>query len=292
MPRQLHLNAFLMNVGHHEAAWRHPVSRPEKSHAACHFISLAQLAERGKLDSVFFADGVAVRSNVRHNTQGGLDPLAILNAVAAHTERIGLMATVSTSFYPPYQVARAFASLDHLSGGRAGWNIVTSGTEAEARNFGLAEHYGHAERYRRAAEFVDVTTKLWDSWEDGALVIDKTSGLYADTARLHEVAHDGEFYRVAGPLTTPRSPQGRPVLVQAGSSEDGKEFAAHYAEAIFTAWQTLGEAQDFYRDIKARTARHGRDPDLLKVLPGIVPVIGETETAARALEAELESLLV
>ncbi|RZS82800.1 FMN-dependent oxidoreductase (nitrilotriacetate monooxygenase family) [Motilibacter rhizosphaerae] len=292
MSRHLHLNAFLMNTGHHEAAWRHEVSRPERAHSARHFIELAQIAERGKLDSIFFADGVAVRGNVRHNTQGGLDPLAILNAVATHTEHIGLIATVSTSFHAPFTVARAFATLDHLSGGRAGWNIVTSGTEAEAQNYNLDKHYDHGERYRRAAEFVELTQKLWDSWEDDALVIDKSTGLYAETAKIHEVAHRGEFYSVRGPLTTPRSPQGRPVLVQAGSSEDGKEFAAQYAEAIFTAWQTLGEAQDFYSDIKARAVRHGRDPRLLKVLPGIVPVLGSTEAEAKRLEAELEELLV
>jgi FMN-dependent oxidoreductase (nitrilotriacetate monooxygenase family) len=290
--RQLHLNAFLMNVGHHEAAWRHPRSSPEDATSVEHFVRLAQLAERGRLDSIFFADGVAVRGNVRHNTQGGLDPVAILNAVAARTSRVGLIATVSTSFTEPFATARAFASLDHLSGGRAGWNIVTSGSEAEARNFGLERSLDHALRYRRAAEFVDVATKLWDSWEDGAVVDDPATGLHADTARVHEIRHRGEFFSVQGPLTTPRSPQGRPVLVQAGSSEDGRDFAARYAEAVFTAWQTLPEGQAFYTDLKARVARAGRDPRLVKILPGIVPVLGATEHEARQLERELDELLV
>lgn len=290
--RHLHLNAFLLNLGHHEAAWRHPKSRPETAHSVQHFINLAQIAERGKLDSIFFADGVAVRGNVRHNSQGGLEPLSILNAVATHTSRIGLIATVSSTFNEPFNTARKFATLDHLSGGRAGWNIVTSGTEAEAHNFGYDQHLAHSVRYERAAEFVDLATKLWDSWEDGALALDKPSGIYAATERVHEVNHRGTHFSVQGPLNVPRSPQGRPVLVQAGSSEDGREFAATYAEAIFTAWQTLEEAQAFYADIKSRAVLHGRNPENIKVLPGIVPVIGSTESEAKALERELEELLV
>jgi N-acetyl-S-(2-succino)cysteine monooxygenase len=292
MPKHLHLNAFLLNLGHHEAAWRHPASDPQSVHDVRHFIQLAQLAERGKLDSIFFADGVAVRGNVRHNSQGGLEPLAILNAVATHTSRIGLIATVSTTFNEPFNTARAFATLDHLSNGRAGWNIVTSGTEAEARNFGYDEHLEHRVRYERATEFVEVATKLWDSWADDALVLDQPSGVYAATERVHEVNHRGTHFQVQGPLNVPRSPQGRPVLVQAGASEDGREFAARQAEAIFTAWQTLGEGQAFYRDIKRRIAAHGRHPDQVKVLPGIVPVLGSTETEAKNLERELEDLLV
>jgi FMN-dependent oxidoreductase (nitrilotriacetate monooxygenase family) len=292
MPKQLHLNAFLLNLGHHEAAWRHPASDPENSLDVRHFIHLAQVAERGKLDSIFFADGVAVRGNVRHNSQGGLEPLSILNAVATHTSRIGLIATVSTTFNEPFNLARKFATLDHLSGGRAGWNIVTSGTEAEARNFGYDEHLAHKVRYERAAEFIDVATKLWDSWADDALVLDQPSGVYAATERVHEVNHRGTHFQVQGPLNVPRSPQGRPVLVQAGSSEDGREFAARYAEAVFTAWQTLEEAQAFYSDIKRRVAVHGRIPEQVKVLPGIVPVLGSTEAEAQRLERELEELLV
>lgn len=292
MSRQMHLNAFLMNVGHHEAAWRHPGTSPETATSARHFIELAQLAERGKLDSIFFADGVAVRSNVRHNSQGGLEPLSILNAVATHTERIGLIATVSTTFTEPFVTARKFATLDHLSEGRAGCNIVTSGSEAEARNFGLEHNLAHARRYQRADEFLDVATKLWDSWEDGAVVNDVASGVYAETSRVHEISHRGEFFGVQGPLNVQRSPQGWPVLVQAGSSEDGKDFAGKWAEAIFTAWQTIDEAKAFYADVKSRAAGFGRNPDFVKILPGIVPVIGATEAEARKLEQELADLLV
>ncbi|HST86645.1 MAG TPA: LLM class flavin-dependent oxidoreductase [Kineosporiaceae bacterium] len=292
MSRHLHLNAFLLNLGHHEAAWRHPASDPQSANDVRHFIRLAQIAERGKLDSIFFADGVAVRGNVRHNSQGGLEPLAILNAVATHTSRIGLIATVSTSFNEPFNTARKFATLDHLSNGRAGWNIVTSGSEAEARNFGRDEHLEHRVRYERAAEFIDVAIKLWDSWADDALVLDQPSGVYTATERVHEINHQGPHFRIQGPLNVPRSPQGRPVLVQAGSSEDGREFAARYAEAIFTAWQTLPEAQAFYSDIKARVAAHGRKPEQVKVLPGIVPLLGSTEAEAKNLERELEELLV
>jgi FMN-dependent oxidoreductase (nitrilotriacetate monooxygenase family) len=216
----------------------------------------------------------------------------LLTALAMATDRIGLIATASTTYNAPYNLARRFASLDHVSGGRAGWNIVTTAERGSAQNFGLDDRPAHRERYRRAAEFVDVSVRLWDSWEDGAEIGDKTAGLYADTGRIHPVDYAGEFLRVRGPLNVPRSPQGRPLLVQAGSSEDGREFAARYAEAIFTAQQTLEDAQRFYADIKQRARRLGRDPDQVKILPGIVPVIGSTEAEARALDAELEELII
>ncbi|MDQ1647339.1 MAG: N-acetyl-S-(2-succino)cysteine monooxygenase [Cryptosporangiaceae bacterium] len=292
MTRQLHLNAFLMHVGHHEAAWRHPRTAPENAGTAKHYIEIAQTAERGKLDSIFFADGLGLMGNVRYNHASGLEPLTLLAAIAVATERIGLIATASTTYYEPFHLARKFASLDHISGGRAGWNIVTSGTEAEARNFGLAEHPQHADRYRRAAEFVEVATKLWDSWEDGVLVRDKASGLYTESERIHAIEHRGEFFSVAGPLNVPRSPQGHPLLVQAGSSQDGKEFAARYAEAVFTAQQTLADGKAFYADLKSRLAKYGRTGDALKILPGISPIIGSTTAEAKQLEDELNSLIV
>ncbi|MCW2506648.1 MAG: monooxygenase [Actinomycetia bacterium] len=292
MTRQLHLNAFLMHVGHHEAAWRHPRTTPENAGTAKHYIEIAQTAERGKLDSIFFADGLGLMGNVRYNHASGLEPLTLLAAIAVATERIGLIATASTTYYEPFHLARKFASLDHISGGRAGWNIVTSGTEAEARNFGLAEHPQHADRYRRAAEFVEVATKLWDSWEDGVLVRDKASGLYTESERIHAIEHRGEFFSVAGPLNVPRSPQGHPLLVQAGSSQDGKEFAARYAEAVFTAQQTLADGKAFYADLKSRLAKYGRTGDALKILPGISPIIGSTTAEAKQLEDELNSLIV
>jgi FMN-dependent oxidoreductase (nitrilotriacetate monooxygenase family) len=292
MPRTLHLNAFLLNAGHHDAAWRHPRTQPDRVTDLRYFQQLARTAERGLLDSVFLADSLALWGNVRHNALGGFEPLTLLSALAAVTERIGLIATVSTTFNEPFHTARKFASLDHLSGGRAGWNIVTSGTVDEARNFGQDEHLEHRLRYDRAREFVEVATRLWDSWEDDAIVLDRERGVYADAGRIHAIDHHGEYFRVRGPLNVPRSPQGHPLLVQAGSSEDGKEFAARYAEAVFTAQQTLADAQAFHKDLKSRLARHGRTEEQLLVLPGIAPVIGSTEAEARALERELTELQV
>ncbi|WP_113700997.1 LLM class flavin-dependent oxidoreductase [Nonomuraea lactucae] len=289
--RTLHLNAFLMGVGHHEAAWRHPRTEPSRVTDVRHYQQLARTAERGKLDSVFLADGLALWGNVRHNALGGLEPLTLLSALAAVTDHIGLIATVSTTYNEPFHVARKFASLDHISGGRAGWNIVTSAGEAEAHNFGI-ERPAHAARYARAEEFLEVVTGLWDSWEDGAVLGDRAQGVYADTGKIHPIEHAGEHFRVRGPLNTSRPPQGHPLLVQAGSSEDGKEFAARYAEAVFTAQQTLDEAREFYADLKGRLARYGRRPDQLLVLPGISPIIGSTEEEARRLAQELEDLIV
>ncbi|GII92539.1 LLM class flavin-dependent oxidoreductase [Sinosporangium siamense] len=289
--RRLHLNAFLLNVGHHEAAWRHADSDPSGVTDLRHFQELARTAERGRLDSVFLADGLALWNDVRHGAAGGLEPLTLLSALAAVTEHIGLIATVSTTYNEPFHLARKFASLDHLSGGRAGWNIVTSAGEAEAENFGR-ERPAHADRYARADEFLEVVKRLWDSWDDDAIVADRVAGHYADPAKIHPVNHQGGYFKVRGPLTSPRSPQGYPVLVQAGSSEDGKAFAARHAEAVFTAQQTLAEAQEFYADLKSRLAAHGREPYEVKVLPGISPIIGSTEAEARRLEHELSELII
>lgn len=286
----MHLNAFLMGVGHHDAAWRHPRTQPERITDLAHFQELARTAERGRLDSLFLADGLTLWGNARHNAVGGFEPITLLSALAATTEHIGLIATVSTTFNEPYHVAREFASLDHLSGGRAGWNIVTSGNVNEARNFGLDEHVAHGRRYERAHEFLDVAVKLWDSWQDDAVVIDRERGVYAEGVRAIE--HHGEHFRVAGPLNVQRSPQGHPLLVQAGSSEDGKEFAAQHAEAVFTAQQTLADGQAFYAGLKSRLAAYGREHGDVKILPGICPVLGGTEREARALEDELTALQV
>ncbi|MDR7159624.1 LLM class flavin-dependent oxidoreductase [Arthrobacter sp. BE255] len=290
MGRQLKLNLFIYPGGHHEAAWRHPKSQPERLLDIRFYQELAQRAEQAKLDAVFFADGPALESNVQYATRFRLEPFTWLSAIAVATERIGLIGTASTTYLEPYNAARLFASLDHLSGGRAGWNIVTTGAERAARNFGLDEHPPHAERYSRADEFVQVVGKLWDSWEDGAVVSDAGTGVFADTSRIHPIGHAGEHFRVEGPLNTPRSPQGRPVYVQAGSSADGKAFAAQHAEAVFTAHQTLQSAQDFYADIKARASAAGRDPEKLLVLPGISPYLGSTEAEARALRQEFDEL--
>ncbi len=291
-PRRFHLNAFLMNVGHHDAAWRHPRTQPERITDLSYFQEVARTAERGKLDSLFLADGVALWGNARFNAVGGFEPLTLLSALAVATEHIGLIATVSTTFNEPFHVARKFASLDHLSGGRAGWNIVTSGNVAEARNFGREEHLEHALRYERASEFLDVTKKLWDSWRDDAPVIDRESGAYTEEGAVAPINHRGTHFRVDGPLNVQRSPQGYPLLVQAGSSEDGKEFAARYAEAVFTAQQTLADGQTFYKDLKSRLAKYGRRPEELRILPGICPIIGATEAEALALEDELTGLQV
>ncbi|MEU6715531.1 LLM class flavin-dependent oxidoreductase [Nonomuraea sp. NPDC046802] len=291
MTRKLHLNAFLMGVGHHEAAWRHPRTEPARLTDVRHYQELARIAERGKLDSVFLADGVALNGDVRHNALDRLEPLTLLSALAAVTDHIGLIATVSTTYNEPFHVARKFASLDHISGGRAGWNIVTSAGEAEARNFGVVRP-SHADRYARAGEFLEVVRKLWDSWEDDAIVGDRAGGRYADIGKIHAIEHLGEHFSVSGPLNTSRTPQGHPLLVQAGSSEDGKEFAARHAEAVFTAQQTLADGQEFYADLKGRLAAHGRRHEDVLILPGISPIIGSTEREALRLEKELEDLII
>jgi FMN-dependent oxidoreductase (nitrilotriacetate monooxygenase family) len=290
-PRQLHFNAFLMSSGHHEAAWRLPESNPFANTDLGHWRELARIAERARFDSLFLADGPAVRADPQFRPASALEPTILLTALAAATSHIGLIATASTTYNAPYNLARRFASLDHVSGGRAGWNIVTTADTASARNFGLDDRPGHQERYERAAEFVDVSIRLWDSWEDGAELGDKAAGRYADPARIHPVDYEGRYFRVRGPLNVPRSPQGHPLLVQAGSSQDGREFAARYAEAIFTAQQTLADGQEFYTDMKRRARRIGRDPGQIKILPGIVPVIGSTEAEAHALSDELEQLI-
>jgi FMN-dependent oxidoreductase (nitrilotriacetate monooxygenase family) len=290
--RQLHLNAFLMSTGHHEASWRLPESNSFASTDVKHFQRLAQTAERGKLDSIFFADSPVLHGNVAQRPYASLEPTVLLAAIAAVTERIGLIATASTTYNEPYNLARRFASVDHISGGRAGWNVVTTAGDAAARNFSLAGQPAHSQRYERAAEFLDVAQKLWDSWEDGAIVADKDAGVWADSSRVHAANHEGKHFRVDGALDVPRSAQGRPVIVQAGSSRDGREFASRYAEAVFTAHQTLSDAQDFYTDLKGRTTAAGRDPDSVKVLPGIVPVIAATEAEALRLERELDELIL
>ena len=289
--RQLNLNLFIYPGGHHEAAWRYKDSEPERVLDISFYQDLARRAEAAKFDAVFFADGPALADNIRHASRFRLEPLTWLSAIAAVTSRIGLIGTASTTYTEPYNLARQFASLDHLSRGRAGWNIVTTSAANAAQNFGLPTHPVHADRYDRAREYLDVVTRLWDSWEDDALVIDKASGIFADTDRIHAIEHIGHHFKVAGPLNTPRTPQGRPVYVQAGASDDGRFFAARYAEAIFTAHQTLANAQAFYGDIKRQAAGFGRNPDHIKILPGISPFIGGTEAEAKRLEQDFNDLI-
>jgi FMN-dependent oxidoreductase (nitrilotriacetate monooxygenase family) len=290
--RELHLNAFLMTVGHHESAWRLPETRPEATWDVDHYRELARIAERGTMDSLFLADSPSLEGDLRHRPVGRLDPLLLLAAVAGATERIGLVATASTTYSHPYDLARRFASLDHISNGRAGWNIVTTASSNAARNFGLDETPAHAERYARAAEFVEVALDLWDSWEDDVIVADKSRGVFADATRVRAIDHHGDFFDVCGPLNLPRSPQGRPLLVQAGASEDGRRFAARYAEAVFTATQTIDESRALYGEIKRLVAHAGRDPASVSILPGLVPVIGGSEQEAREREAQLNRLIV
>ena len=286
----LNLNLFIYPGGHHEAAWRYAGSAPDRILDISYYQDLARTAEDAKFDSIFFADGPALADNVKYASRFRLEPFTWMSAIAAVTSRIGLIGTASTTYSEPYNLARQFASLDHLSNGRAGWNIVTTGAPNAAPNFGLQEHPVHAARYARADEFLEVVTKLWDSWEDEALVADVETGVFADTDLIHAIDHVGQHFSVAGPLNTARSPQGRPVYVQAGSSEDGRAFAARWAEAIFTAHQTLGNAQEFYGDVKQRARANGRNPDQVKVLPGISPFIGSTTKEAEELHEEFSNL--
>ena len=289
--KPLTFNLFNNGSGHHEASWRLPGSYPLANLDVEYFEKLAQLAEAVMFDSVFLADHVSLES-AAYRPSGRIDPLTLLTVVARATTRIGLIATASTTYNDPYNLARRFASLDLISGGRAGWNIVTTPGDASARNFGLDSQPSHLERYQRADEFVSVAEKLWDSWEDDAVVADPEAGVWADDSKIHTIDHRGRFFSVRGPLNLPRSPQGHPVLVQAGSSENGKNFAARHAEAVFTAQHTLADGQAFYADLKRRVKLAGRDPDGVKILPGIVPVIGSTEAEARELDAQLDQLIL
>jgi len=295
---KLKLGAFLYPTGHHVAAWRHPQAQADAGVNFRHYVKLAKTAEAAKFDLVFMADSVAVRgTDVEVLSRGALryvaqfEPLTLLTALSAVTSNLGFVATASTTYNEPFHLARAFASLDQISGGRGGWNLVTSSNETEALNFGLDAHPAHADRYERAREFAAVVEGLWDSWEDDAFLRDKDSGLYFDRDKLHVLHHRGKHFQVKGPLNVARSPQGRPVVVQAGSSEAGKQLAAESAEVIFTAQQTLGEAQAFYADVKGRLAQHGRAPDDLKIMPGVFPVVGRTEAEAREKYEEIQSLI-
>ncbi|MCH5529010.1 LLM class flavin-dependent oxidoreductase [Pseudomonas syringae pv. syringae] len=283
--RQMKLGAFLMATGHHVAAWRHPDVPADAGLDFKHYRHVARVAEAAKFDALFVADSVAAATGdiaSRMARSDHFEPLTLLSALSAVTEHIGLIATATTTYNEPYHVARKFASLDHLSGGRAGWNLVTSDAAAEAQNFGRAEHVAHAERYSRAREFHQVVTGLWDSWADDAFTRDKASGEYYDPARLHVLDHQGEHFRVKGPLNVARSPQGQPVVVQAGSSEVGRDLAAQTAEVVFTAQTSLASAQAFYADIKGRLRAFGRDADSLKIMPGVFIVVAETEALAKA----------
>ena len=295
--RKLRLGAFVMATGHHVAAWRHPGSQIDSGVNIDHYIEVAKTAERGLFDQVFVADSPGLwhrggdESLSRQGRVSYFEPVTLWAALSAVTQHIGFVATASTTYEDPYLLARKFASLDHISKGRAAWNVVTTSADNVHGNFGIDAHPDPAVRYERAHEFVHVVKGLWDSFDDDALVRDRASGVYVDPRKIHELNHVGKYFKVKGPLNIERPPQGYPVIVQAGSSEDGKELAAASAEAIFTAWTSLAEAQAFYRDVKGRLARYGRRPEQLLVLPGISPVIGRTEEEAQAKWAELQGLI-
>jgi len=294
--RQLHLGAFLFGAGHHLAAWRHPDVDPAAYTQLQTLQSHARLAEAAKFDAIFFADNVGLSDAPAQSlSQSALphvfDPLLVQSALAGVTERIGLVATVSTTYLPPYHLARKFATLDHLSGGRSGWNLVTSGSEFEAKAFGLPHQLEHAERYRIAHEYVKVVKGLWDTWEDDAFVRDQQTSRFFDPNKLHRVRHQGLKFQVHGGLQAPRPPQGYPVLVQAGSSSDGQDLAAATAELVFTAQQTVEDARTFYSALKSRLSAWGRGEDELKILPGVSPFVGRTEDEAREKFEQLQDLI-
>lgn len=293
---QIKLGAFLLFTGHHVAAWRHKdASQGDRLED---FVEFTRLAEDAKFDAIFFADGVGARfkkidaaSRKAHNGVYPFEPITLLSALAGVTHNIGLIATASTSYSDPYNLARQFGSLDRLSGGRAGWNLVTSSDPDAAFNFGHEDHILHADRYGRAEEFADVVLGLWDSWDDDAFVRDRAAGVYFDPDKVHVLGHRGKHFKVRGPLNIPRSPQGRPVVVQAGASEPGKELAARTAEVIFAAQITLDEAVGFYADVKGRMAKFGRKQEELKIMPGIFPVVAPTQSEAEDKFAELQNLI-
>ncbi len=294
--RQLRLGAFMRPISIHTAAWRYPGAWPDANFNFQHIKRFAQTLERGRFDAFFMADHLAVlnmpiQGLKRSATVTSFDPLTLLPALAIVTEHLGLIATASTTYNEPYHVARKFASLDHLSGGRAGWNVVTSGNPDEAMNFGREEHVEHGERYRRAREFFDVVTGLWDSWADDAFLRDVETGVYFDPEKLHILNHQGEFLKVRGPLNVARPIQGWPVIVQAGASEAGRQLAAETAEVIFAAGGNLANARAFYADVKGRMEKLGRPRDHLKVLPGAFVVVGETAAEALEKRARLDSLV-
>jgi FMN-dependent oxidoreductase (nitrilotriacetate monooxygenase family) len=290
MKRQLHLNLFINSRGHHEASWRHPAASPLALTDIRYYQDLAQRAEAAHFDSIFLADVLALGEDVAQSARTWLEPITVLAAVAVATSRIGLVATASSTYTEPFNLARQFASLDHISNGRVAWNIVTSSLASSARNFGGETQLSHADRYARGEEFMRVVNALWDSWAEDAVIDDRASGQYARADRVRPINHRGDFYQVAGPLNIPRCPQGRPVLVQAGSSDTGRRFAARHADAVFTACLGKAKAQEFYADLKALVVAEGRAPEEVLILPGLSPMIASTEAEAQILAREVDDL--
>ncbi|KUP31591.1 LLM class flavin-dependent oxidoreductase [Bacillus halotolerans] len=290
--KQIKLGVFLAGTGHHVASWRHPDAPADASMNLDYFKELARTAERGKLDMLFLADSLSIDSKSHPNVLTRFEPFTLLSALAQVTSRIGLTATASTTYSEPFHIARQFASLDHLSNGRAGWNVVTSSIESTALNFSGEKHLEHHLRYQRAEEFVEAVKGLWDSWEEDAFIRNKETGEFFDKEKMHELNHKGDYFSVRGPLNVSRTPQGQPVIIQAGSSGDGKALAAKTAEVIFTAQNHLESAQEFYQSIKKQAAEFGRDPQKIAIMPGIFPVIADTEEEAQAKYQELQDLII
>src|ERR1700723_1346215 len=293
---QLRLGAFMRPVGIHTAWWRYPGAYPDANFNLQHLVRFAQKLEAGRFDAWFMADHLAVLNMPmaalkRSATVTSFDPLPLLPALAMMTEHLGLIAPASSTFEPAYMIARRFASLDHLSGGRAGWNLVTTANPDAALNFGLDEHVEHGERYRRGREFFDVVTGLWDSWADDAFVRDVESGTFFDPAKMHVLDHKGEHLSVRGPLNIARPVQGWPVIVQAGASDAGRQLAAETAEVVFGSSRTMEEARAFFGDVKARGTAAGRCADHFKILPGALVIVGRTSEEAREKKALLDSLV-
>ncbi|GLF91807.1 putative monooxygenase YxeK [Bacillus safensis] len=290
--RKLKLGVFIAGTGHHVASWRHPNAVPDAAMNLDYFKQLAKKAEEGKMDLFFLADSLSINQTSHPNVLTRFEPLTLLSSIAESTSTIGLAATASTTYSEPFHIARQFASLDHLSGGRAAWNVVTSSIEETAKNFSGEEHLAHHKRYERAEEFVDVVKGLWDSWEEDALVRNKETGEFFEPGKLHELQHKGEFFSVRGPLNVSRTPQGQPVIIQAGSSDDGQKLAAKTAELIFTAQNDLDKAKEFYQSLKGKVEAAGRAREDVSIMPGIFPIIADTEEEAQAKYEELQELIV
>ncbi|ADG19765.1 Luciferase-like, subgroup [Paraburkholderia atlantica] len=283
--RRLHLNVNILHSGFVPSAWRLDEAEPRAFVDVDHYVRVARIAEAGKLDAVFLADNAAIVDQIDFRPITALEPTVLLASIAAATTHIGVIGTASTSYNEPYNIARRFATLDHVSNGRAGWNVVTTADLPSARNFGRDAVPNHAQRYERAAEFTEVVKALWDSWEDDAFVGDKAGGRFVDVAKVHAIAHRGRYFDVQGPLNVPRSPQGHPVVVQAGASADGRELAARHAEAVFSASQSFEESAAYRRDLNERAAAYGRPP--VKVLAGLTTIIGATHSEALRRRDEL-----
>jgi len=279
--RQMHFGVFVLGTGNHSAGWRYEGAATSNNDLSV-IQEIARQAERGKFDLLFVSDGLVMDPGDHPSFLCRFEPTTLISALSACTSRIGLGATVSTSFGEPYHVARTFASIDHITKGRAAWNVVTSSAAKAALNFSRDRHMAHDLRYEVAQEFVDVVKGLWDCWEDGAIVADKDSGVFLDASKVRPLDHRGRFFQVKGPINMARSPQGHPVIIQAGGSEAGLELAARTADVVFSVVQELASARAAYTDLKARMAQYGRAPEQITVLPGVMPIIGDTEGEARA----------